>query len=234
MNTLNPLISIIIPVYNGDRYISEAINSVLQQTYNPIEIIVIDDGSTDKTAEVVKSFGSVLKYFYQENSGTATARNSGISLAKGNFFAFLDADDIWVENKLKIQMEIFNNNPEVDLVFGQVQQFYSPELDENIKKQIYCNPELMTGYIPSAMIIKRDAFFRVGKFQSQWQQGEFADWYIRATELNLKIINPPNLVTKRRLHKMNKGLQQGQASQSDYLRILKASLDRKRQQKKEN
>ncbi|NES76795.1 MULTISPECIES: glycosyltransferase family A protein [unclassified Okeania] len=234
MNTLNPLISIIIPVYNGDRYISEAINSVLQQTYNPIEIIVIDDGSTDKTAEVVKSFGSVLKYFYQENSGTATARNSGISLAKGNFFAFLDADDIWVENKLKIQMEIFNNNPEVDLVFGQVKQFYSPELDENIKKQIYCNPKLMTGYIPSAMIIKRDAFFRVGKFQSQWQQGEFADWYIRATELNLKIINPPNLVAKRRLHKMNKGLQQRQASQSDYLRIIKASLDRKRQQKKEN
>ncbi|NEP88739.1 MAG: glycosyltransferase family 2 protein [Okeania sp. SIO2C2] len=234
MKTLNPLISIIIPVYNGDRYISEAINSVLQQTYNPIEIIVIDDGSTDKTAEVVKSFGSVLKYFYQENSGTATARNSGISLAKGNFFAFLDADDIWVENKLKIQMEIFNNNPEVDLVFGQVQQFYSPELDENIKKQIYCNPELMTGYIPSGMIIKRDAFFRVGKFQSQWQQGEFADWYVRATELNLKIINPPNLVAKRRLHKMNKGLQQRQASQSDYLRIIKASLDRKRQQKKEN
>lgn len=234
MNTLNPLISTIIPVYNGERYISEAINSVLQQTYNPIEIIVIDDGSTDKTAEVVKSFGSVLKYFYQENSGTATARNSGISLAQGNFFAFLDADDLWVENKLKLQMEIFHNNPEVDLVFGQVKQFYSPELDENIKKQIYCNPELMTGYIPSAMIVKRDAFFRVGEFQSQWQQAEFPDWYIRATELNLKIVNPPNLVAKRRLHKMNKGIQQRQASQSDYLRILKASLDRKRQQQKEN
>lgn len=230
----NPLVSVIIPVYNGERYLAEAINSVLNQNYQPIEIIVIDDGSTDKTSEIVKSFSSDVKYLYQNNSGTATARNYGISIAQGSFFAFLDADDLWVENKLEMQMKIFNNDSEVDIVFGKVKQFYSPELDENLKSKIYCNPDLMTGYIPSAMMVKRDSFYRVGEFNSQWKQGEFADWYVRTTELNLKIVNLPNLVAKRRLHEKNKGIQEGKNHQSDYIRILKASLDRRRANQKYN
>jgi glycosyltransferase involved in cell wall biosynthesis len=231
MTNKNFLISVIIPVYNGELYLAEAINSVINQNYQPLEIIVIDDGSTDKTAEIVNSFGSVLTYFYQENMGTAAARNYGISKAKGDYFAFLDADDLWVENKLKIQLEIFTNNPEVELVFGQVQQFYSPELDETTKQKIYCNQELMTGYIPSAMMVKREAFFRVGEFDTQWKAAEFPNWYIRATELQLNIINPPLLVAKRRLHKMNKGIQQRDDSRIDYVRMLKASLDRRRTEK---
>ena len=228
------LISVIIPVYNGERYLAEAINSVLNQNYQPIEIIVIDDGSTDKTSKIVKSFGAKVKYFCQNNSGSATARNYGISIANGDFLAFLDADDLWVENKLTLQIEIFNNDSEVDIVFGKVQQFFSPELDENIKRQIYCNPDLMTGYIPSAMLVKKDSFWRVGEFESKWKQSEFADWYVRSTELKLKIINLPDLVTKRRLHKMNKGLQQGKELNIEYVRMLKASLDRRRGTTKTN
>jgi glycosyltransferase involved in cell wall biosynthesis len=221
------LVSVIIPVYNGDRYLAEAIQSVLAQTYQPIEIIVIDDGSTDDTAEVAQSFGSLIRYDYQLNSGSSAARNRGIELASGEFIAFLDADDLWLEDKLALQIEAFNINPDVDIVCGHIKQFHSPELDEITKAKIHCPPEIMPGNIPSVVVIKRDAFSRVGLFHNEWQMGEFIDWYVRATEQNLKTLMLPNLVALRRLHSTNKGVQQRQ-NLNQYVRILKASLDRRR------
>jgi glycosyltransferase involved in cell wall biosynthesis len=222
-----PLVSVIIPVYNGDRYLAEAIQSVLAQTYQLIEIIVIDDGSSDRTAEVAQSFGSLIRYEYQSNSGSSAARNRGIELASGEFIAFLDADDLWLEDKLALQIEAFNTNPDVDIVCGQIKQFHSPELDEITKAKIHCPSEIMPGNIPSVVVIKRDAFSRVGLFHNEWQMGEFIDWYVRATEQNLKTLMLPNLVALRRLHSTNKGVQQRQ-NINQYVRILKASLDRRR------
>lgn len=221
------LVSVIIPVYNGDRYLAEAIKSVLAQTYQPIEIIVIDDGSTDLTAEIAQSFNSAVRYYFQPNSGSSSARNHGIELALGQFIAFLDADDLWVEDKISLQITAFKSNPEFDIVCGQVKQFHSPELDEATKSKIYCPPQLMPGNIPSAVLIKRDAFNLVGKFHTNWEIGEFIDWYVRATELHLKTMMLPDLVTLRRLHTANKGVQQRQ-NVSQYVHILKASLDRRR------
>ncbi|HEY9693247.1 MAG TPA: glycosyltransferase family A protein [Oculatellaceae cyanobacterium] len=221
------LVSVIIPVYNGELYLAEAIESVLAQTYQQIEIIVIDDGSTDRTAEIAQGF-SLVQYYYQSNSGTGTARNYGVNISQGEFLAFLDADDIWVENKLTLQMQAFKNHPELDIIFGQVQQFYSPGLPENMKNKIFCDRRLMPGCIPSAMLIKRNAFFHVGEFEGQWQTREFATWYIRATELNLTMLMLPELVTKRRIHQNNKGVK-GEFI-SDYVKILKAYIDRKRLQ----
>lgn len=100
------LISVIIPVYNREKYVSEAIESVLKQTYQFLDIIVIDDGSTDKSAEIIKSFGSKIRYFYQENSGISSALNHGLKVAKGEFIAFLDSDDLWTENKLNLQIKV--------------------------------------------------------------------------------------------------------------------------------
>ncbi len=227
MTNTNPLVSVIIPVYNCDRYLAQAIESVLAQTYQPIEIIVVDDGSTDNTSEVAKSFGAAVQYYFQINSGSAAARNRAIELAKGDFFAFLDADDLWVEDKLTRQMAAFANNPNLDIVFGQVQQFITPELPDHFKEKLHCPPELMPGHIPSALLIKRESFFRVGLFETQWKLAEFASWQVRVTELGLQTIVLPDLVAKRRLHETNKGIQQRQY-QTEYIRILKASLDRRR------
>ena len=88
-----PLVSVIIPVYNAERYLAEAIESVLAQTYRPIEVIIVDDGSTDSSADIAKRYNSLVRYFFQPNSGLAAARNKGISQAKGSFFAFLDVTD---------------------------------------------------------------------------------------------------------------------------------------------
>jgi glycosyltransferase involved in cell wall biosynthesis len=221
-----PLVSVIIPVYNCDHYLTEAIESVLAQTYRPIEIIVVDDGSIDSSASVAKRFTSV-RYYFQSNSGAGAARNHGADLAQGSFFAFLDADDLWVEDKLTRQMTVFDSNPEVDVVFGHIKQFHSLELEETVKNKIHCPTELMPGYHPGTMLIKRDAFLCVGSFEINWQVREFISWYLCATDLGVRTVMLPELVMWRRLHKTNLGVRQRQAV-TDYVRILKASLDRRR------
>jgi len=222
-----PLVSIIIPVYNGERYLAEAIESVLAQTYQPIEVIVIDDGSTDKSAHVAKSFSPPIRYCYQTNSGLGAARNRGIQLAEGDYFAFLDADDIWIRDKLSMQIAVFRDIPAVDFVFGHVQQFVSPELDENQRNKISCPDEKMPGYIAGTMLTKRESLIHVGAFETHWQIGEFVQWYIKAKEHGMKGFMLSETVMKRRLHTDNMGIY-ARDSRNDYVRILKASLDRRR------
>ncbi len=224
----NPLVSVIIPVYNCERYVAEAIDSVLSQTYNPIEIIVIDDGSTDGGADVVKRFGSKLKYEFRSNAGADAARNRGFDLAQGPFVAFLDADDLWIKNKLALQMDAFNKDPQIDVVFGHTKQFHSPDMDEEFKRKVLCPPDLMPGYVPSTMLVKRESFLKVGYFQTKRQVGEIISWYALAKEHSLRMLMLCDLVSLRRLHGTNLGIRHTKAA-SDYAHILKAVIDRKRQ-----
>jgi len=221
-----PLISIIIPTYNCEQYLAEAIQSALAQTYQNTEIIVIDDGSTDGSAEIIQSYTTV-RYELQTHQGAGAARNWGAELAQGQFLAFLDADDIWVTDKLAHQMVAFKNNPQLDIVFGQVKQYHSPELNDNLKKQIHCPGEPIPGYHPGTMLIKRDTFFQIGTFDTHWQLGEFVDWYLKAVEKGMKSMMLSTIVMHRRLHSTNLGIRERQF-QTDYVRILKASLDRRR------
>ena len=119
---MDPLVSVIIPVYNGQEYLNEAIQSVLRQEYKPIEIIVVDDGSTDNTKEIGDKY-DIVTYIYQTNQGPSAARNTGLECARGILIAFIDSDDIWSDDKLKIQFTILNDNPSVDVVLGYLQYF---------------------------------------------------------------------------------------------------------------
>ncbi|MDJ0581300.1 glycosyltransferase family A protein [Crocosphaera sp.] len=220
-------ISAIIPVYNGEKYLGEAINSILTQTYPISEIIVMDDGSTDQTAEVVKTFPSI-RYYYQTNQGSAVARNEAIKLAKGNYLAFLDADDLWLPNKLELQVKTFQQNSEIEMVSGYVQQFISPELSETIKQEISCPQQPMVGTLMSALLIKKQAFFKVGEFDVNTVVGEFMDWYKRAMDLKIQIVMLPDTIMKRRIHKTNKGIKQRQQAISEYLMIVRKSIAQKR------
>ena len=109
------IVSVIIPTYNRAKYITSAIDSVLSQTYNNIEIIVVDDGSNDSTREVLYRYGNKIRYVYQENLGVSAARNRGIELSKGEWIAFLDSDDVWFPKKLSVQMEHISERPEIDV-----------------------------------------------------------------------------------------------------------------------
>lgn len=221
------LISVIIPVYNCDRYLSEAIKSVLNQTYKSLEIIIVDDGSTDKSAEIAKSFGDVIRYEFQSNSGLGATRNKGVELAKGDYLTFLDADDLWTENKLQLQIEAFNHNATLDMVFGNVQQFISPELLEELKAKIDLSLEFFKGYLAGTMMIKKESFNRVGYFSNNWELGEFIDWYLKAQEKKLQTLILPEILLKRRIHDTNMGIKKKDKLQ-DYIKIIKASLDRKK------
>ena len=225
------LISVVIPVYNCERYLAEAIESVLAQTHPPEDIIVIDDGSTDGSAKVVARFSPKVQYHWQSNAGAGAARNRGVAVARGNFLAFLDADDLWAEDKLARQCVAFASDPTLDIVFGHIQQFYSPELGEEIKQRLKIPVEVIRGLHAGAMLIKREAFLRVGFFKTDLQLAEFVDWYARATELGLKSFMLPEVVMKRRIHQTNQGTRYRE-SRGDYLRVLKASLDRRRKQEK--
>jgi glycosyltransferase involved in cell wall biosynthesis len=115
-SSTTPLVSVVIPVYNCDRYIVQAIESILNQTYSAYEIIVIDDGSQDQTRHVLQPYKNQIRYVYQENQGVSVARNHGIELSKGEFVAFLDADDMFLPDKLAVQLAVFEANPELGIV----------------------------------------------------------------------------------------------------------------------
>jgi len=222
----NDLVSVIIPVHNGKQYLAEAIESVLGQAYHPIEVIVIDDGSTDGTGQVVKQFDSV-RYHFQSNRGAGDARNRGVNLSQGNFLAFLDADDLWTKDKLTRQMGAFQGDAELDMVFGYVKQFYSRELGDDIKRRLKIPVETLPGLHVGTMLIKRGAFLRVGSFVTNWEIGEFIDWYARAREKDLKTLMLPDVVMRRRIHKTNQGITRA-PDRKAYVHVLKAALDRRR------
>jgi glycosyltransferase involved in cell wall biosynthesis len=124
------LVSCIVPVFNGERYIQQALESIHQQTYRPLEIIVVDDGSTDNTIGVVKRLEFSVQYIEQDNMGPAAARNLGINLAKGDFVALLDSDDLWHQEKLTKQMARFQAKPELDVCITHINHFEDSEIGE--------------------------------------------------------------------------------------------------------
>ena len=219
-----PLISVIIPVYNGERYLGEAIESVLGQTYRPIEIIVVDDGSTDESAYVAQQFP--VRYYFQQHSGPGAARNLGVEHSRGEFVAFLDADDLWVPEKLAWQLAAFAARPELDAVFGRVEQFRSPDTDSGAPLARFMDMPL-NGLHVGTLLVRREAFMRVGWFATNWHVGEFIDWYARAEETGLKSVVLPQIVMRRRLHNDNLTRQE-RAAAGDYARILKTALNRRR------
>lgn len=224
-----PLVSVIIPVFNYDRYLAEAIESVLGQTYQHLDVIVVDDGSTDQSSEVAKSFaGREVRYCHQANAGIGPARNKGVELAQGEFLAFLDADDRWPLEKIERQLRAFKSDPALEMVFGQAVQLRNgSEWEAGVSDGTLPAAGLIPGMVAGTMLIKRDAFDRVGKFPGDLKVGEFIDWYSRAVELKVRQLVLPDLFLWRRIHDSNQGIRERQ-SISDYARVLKAKLDRKR------
>ncbi|MCP4296666.1 MAG: glycosyltransferase, partial [Proteobacteria bacterium] len=175
MKNKNPLISVIIPTFNCASFISEAIQSVLQQNYDPVEIIIIDDGSTDNTVEVIKTFGDMIIYSFQEHSGVASARNKGVGLAKGEFISFIDADDLWLEDKLKTQLNFFRKNPDLDVVIGLLKRIQYPEdgglLSTFDLKNVNDEFALSLG----CSLIRASVFEKPGVFDEEMKFGEDID-----------------------------------------------------------
>ena len=208
---MNLKVSVIIPTYNYARFIEQAIESVLAQTHPNIEIIVVDDGSTDHTEEVLAKFGDKIKSIKQQNKGVGAARNNGVKVSDGAFVAFLDADDIWLPNKIERQLQVFQNDEEVGLVSVGMREFdkegktISLYLDGKngwcAEKLLVLSPMNVSG---SAITLRRNAFERVGGFDEMKELHPSEDWefcYRVAREFKFHFI--PELLVDYRNHGNN-------------------------------
>jgi glycosyltransferase involved in cell wall biosynthesis len=223
------LISCIVPVYNGERYLGEALDSILAQGYRPLEVIVADDGSTDGTAAVVDGYGDLVRYLFQPNSGPAAAQNLGLSAIQGHFVAFLAADDLWHPDKLTRQMARFQARPELDLCVAHLQNFWVPELVEESER--FRNHRLaqpLPGYSSVTLLARSRLFNTVGKFNAELQHGNDLEWFLRAAEHGAVMELLPDVLVQRRLHRANRSRRLASDSRNEFLQILKTSLDRRR------
>jgi glycosyltransferase involved in cell wall biosynthesis len=220
-----PLVSVVLPVHNGERYLEDALVSVLAQTYQPAEVIVVDDGSADASADIAASLG--VRCIRQPRGGTAAARNAGLAAARGACIAHMDADDLWEPRKLELQVAALAGDPGLDAVGGHLVEFFSPELDAESRTRMRPPRGPMPGHLLQAMLIRRESHERVGPFETRWQVAQDMSWYMRAVEAGFRIRVLPDLVLKRRLHGRNKGIVERDRS-GQRLEILKAALDRRR------
>lgn len=216
-----------IGVYNAEPYIGEAIESVLAQDYEPLELIVVDDGSTDGSGDVARSFPEV-RVVRQENAGNGAARNRAVQEASGALYAFLDADDRFTPGKLSLQKAALDADPDLDMVFGHVREFLSPELDEEVRSALRPPaPKPMPWTAPNLMLIRRASFARVGLFSTTVRVGVTVDWFARAAEAGLRYAILPEVVLERRLHTQNNGLRE-RASRSQYIEVIRQAMERRR------
>jgi len=220
------LISVIVPAYNREKYLAKTLDSIFAQDYRPIEVVVVDDGSTDGTASIARLYPEV-RYFYQPNLGPAVARNTGLAECTGELISFLDADDYWVEHVLRIQSDYLATRPELGSIMGKVWNF----LDAGATLPNWISEDMMTeeggGWNLGASLTHRWVFERVGHFNTAYQHGEDLDWFARAREAGIPIYLMPTVLLRRRIHKDNLSKDQN-LSARERVRILKAHLDRKR------
>ena len=226
---MRPGISVVIPVYNGARYLSECIESVCGQTTPATEIIVVDDGSEDETPKVARHWGDRVRYQRISRGGPARARNHGVRLVATDVLAFIDSDDIWLSSKLELQMAALSREDGPTMVFGHVQQFVSSDLMPEEALALKFNPAPLPGPTASTLVIRKSDFDRVGPFDESLATGEFIEWSSRASDLGIKTLLVPDVVCRRRLHRNNMGRGGAAIHGAGYLRMLKQVLDRRRQ-----
>jgi GT2 family glycosyltransferase len=201
-----PLISVVIPTYNRASLLLEAVDSVLNQTFKGFELIVIDDGSVDETREALKAYTGRLTYCYQDHRGVSAARNQGLRLARGQWFAFLDSDDLWLPEKLAVQLDFFSRNQ--GALVCQTEEIWlrnGRRVNPRKKHQKYSGdvfaPSLDLCLIsPSAVMIRRELLNCVGDFDETFPACEDYDLWLRiAAQCPVYLIDRP-LTIKRGGH----------------------------------
>lgn len=224
---MTPVVSVVIAVFNGERFIREAIRSVLDQNRESLELIVVDDGSTDATADAIAEFSGV-RTVYQENAGQASALNHGIRLAKGDLFAFNDADDVWTPGRLALQLDALASDPDLEAVYGHVEQFLEDDAPPAVRAGLTPERRVMPSRLHSAMLVRREAYERIGPFRAEIGIGAVVEWAARAKEtLSDRVLD--EIVLRRRLHGANIGLTRKAAATEDYLAIVRAAIAKRRE-----
>ena len=222
----NPLVTVVMAVHNGERFLRSALESLYAQDYEPFEVVFVDDGSTDGSAAIARTFPGI-RYIYQENQGQASARNTGLSLAQGEFLAYLDDDDLIPPQKLRRQAEYLVANPDVGCVLGRQEIMLEPGVDP---------PEWLTrdtvfgdldGVPLVSAMIRTELLRDVGGFDPSYRFAEDRDLFVRLRERGVRIEVLPEVLLFRRFHGQNMNFRM-RPQKHPLLRSLKAKIDRER------
>jgi len=219
-------VSVVIPLYNRKNLIGEAIESVLNQDYPSVEIIVVDDGSTDGGAEKVKSYPAA-KYIWQVNAGPGAARNLGVAQSSGEILAFLDSDDLWLPTKLSQQIESWaeTTSPTVFVCETRLHFAADQPLPTGYSRRMLEGS--FPAYLPSAMMVSRAVFDQVGGFDPSFRSGQDTDWFFRAVEMGIERVVVPAVLFEKRMNGDNiTGAVE--KTRATIMKLLRASLQRKR------
>jgi glycosyltransferase involved in cell wall biosynthesis len=201
VSDLLPLVSVVVPTYNCERYVGEAIESIERQTYRHLEIIVVDDGSTDRTPEVVRRFTSSVRYVRQAHSGVGTARNRGAQEARGTVLAFGDADDRMLPHRLDRQVSAFLQDPSLEASYGRFTEFWSPDVGAvpNVRSPV----SVAAAPMVNVLAIWKESFMRIGPFDPLPAGSTELEWRARAIDRGLRDVILDEVLQERRLHDAN-------------------------------
>jgi glycosyltransferase involved in cell wall biosynthesis len=223
----NPLVSVIIPVYNGAAYLRETMDSVLAQDYAPLEVLVVDDGSPDNSREILETYKDRVTILSQPNQGVAVARNTGLRSARGTYVTFLDQDDLWSRDKTTKQVARLEADPDVVYVLSRQKYFLQP----GVERPSWFRPQWLegdfVGYHLAAMLARREAFDRVGLLDTSYRYSDDVSWFFRAKDMNLPMKHLPEIALIRRVHESNNS---GHVKklQRELLMIVRQSIARQR------
>jgi glycosyltransferase involved in cell wall biosynthesis len=225
---VTPGISVILPCYNMARFLGEAVESVIAQQHPDLEIIVVDDGSTDDTAAVARALPACVRTFHQENRGPAAARNLGLTAARHELVAFVDADDLWPRDKLRLQLPRLLEDPGREFVVGQHQAFVLREgAPEGSRDYVFSAPPPHFIFLLGCGLYRRRVFDRVGVLDESMRYSEDTDWFYRCREAGLAYLEQPDVTVFYRRHaaSMTHGRD---VIGKGFLHALKKSIDRRR------
>lgn len=198
------IVSVIIPTYNRATFTCDAIESILMQTFTEYEIIVVDDGSTDHTLEMLKNYKDKIRYILQKNFGPSVARNAGIRAAKGNYIAFLDSDDLWMPEKLEKQFRVLQNNPDISFCYTQAliskQGEYIEKIGYGCEQKFEDLLISWSKIFTSSVVIKDICFKKVGLFNEQLSHSEDFEMWLRILNYYKGVFVDQPLIIKRQHH----------------------------------
>lgn len=223
----NPLLTVILPTYNGAAFLHDAFESIRAQNHAPLEILVLDDGSTDETEQIARAWNDVI-FIAQEHRGRpAFGRNRGIQIARGKYIAFLDQDDVWTSNALAAQLAAFRNEPNLQVVIGRAQK------QQRVAARWENDGAPLPQPFVSAALFRRAVFERVGRFDETLEFfGDDTDWFARANELQIPMKMLDAVTLHWRIHEHNASHQNlrehARGVDRPLIEIVKHALERKR------
>lgn len=221
------MISLIIPAFNAVQTIGETIDSVLGQTVPPDEIVVVDDGSTDNTADHPALGAPSVRVLRQANAGAAAALNRGIAVSRGEFIAFLDSDDLWIADKLASQVDALRARPHLAGAAGHMASFACPSSTPAERQRWHVPPEPQPGWVLGALLARRQSVNAIGPFPEQLRIGYHIEWLARLRRHEDGIDMQPQVVLRRRIRAGSLS-QRSPARDAGYLAVARLALERRR------